>query len=406
MTYHAYNPQRQPAVSLGAFNLLSMQIPTLGQYLLPNLRSISWELESWDKAPFLRLFLNPELVSVRIEFPDNKLHLYRPATVSLIPTGGLTHLRLEFMGREYFPLDATSNLLDAASETLRSVGLDVDEEPPVAIAEKLLQLPNLRCLEVQLPGTRISPPAVVFPSLEKLVVCCRESDSLLHTLQNIPNPTLRELNVSFSGSSPSYLQTLASSLLGASIERTLLSLDFFSGIPLTEAEIRPLLLFRRLTRLNLSPDCTGEGCNAQFDDSIISELAMALPQLTSLSLGGFPCAATSDVTVTSLVTLSINCVDLDFLRLHLNTTDIITRRTHTHSRTQKFTCKLRTLSVGSQPLPSGTDDILLVTFTILLIFPRLETIESSTRDRSWEQVRRGVRLFHEASTIIPLPTEN
>jgi len=148
-------------VSLGAFNLLLMQTPTLGQYLLPNLRSIHWEIDSWDMTPFLRLFLNPELVSIHIEFPDNNPHLYRPATVSLIPTGRLTHLQLEYAESEDFPLDALCDLLDGASGTLRSVSLDI--ELSVAVAEKVLQLPNLRCLDAKMPEAKISPPQLCSP---------------------------------------------------------------------------------------------------------------------------------------------------------------------------------------------------------------------------------------------------
>ena len=387
--------------------MLSMQTPTLGHYILPNLRSIQWRIHSWQFAPFLRLFLNPELVDVHIEFPCNGPHLHRPAIVSLIPTRDLTHLRLGSMEKEDFSLDVLHNLLNEASETLRSVSLG--GELSIAVIEKLLQLPNLRCLEVQLPGTRISLPAhtAVLPSLEKLAVIYREAGSWLHVLKNIPNSTLREIDATFLGSSPTHLQTLGNSLLDANLEETLISLKCFSGdgIPLTKAGIRPLLSFRRLTTLNLVSSCTEERCGAQLNDSIISELVMALPQLTSLMLGGIPCeASTSDVTITSLVAISTHCVELDILRLHFDTNDIISRDTHTNSRTHKFTCKLRTLSVGAQPLSSNHDDILLVTFTILHIFPHVETILSTGGD--WDQVGRGVRLFRKAPRITPFPAAN
>jgi len=392
-------------VSLEAFSLLSMQTPTLGQYPLPNLRSINWWIDSWDTVPFLRLFLNPELASVQIVFPDDRPHPYLPATISLIPTGELTHLQLEQMDDEDFRQDAFYDLLDGASGTLKSISLD--RKLSVAIAEKILQLPHLRCLDTEMPEARISPPAVVFPSLEKLVVSYKEAGSWLHTLQNIPNPVLLELEASFSGSSPIYLQTLGSSLLGASIERTLVSLECTSEgrIPLTEAGIRPLLSFGGLTKLNLFSACTTQRCNFQLNDFIISELAVALPRLRALSLGSSPCkVATPDVTVSSLVALSANCVDLDSLQLHFDANDIVTRRSRTSSRTHKSTCKLRTLRVGSQPLSSKHDDILLVTFTILHIFPHLETILYT--GGPWDRVKQGVQLFQKAPRIIPIPTES
>ena len=378
-----------------------MQTPTPGQYLLPNLRSIYWEIDSWDLAPFLRLFVDPGLTNVYIKFPDKNQHLYRPTTISLIPTRDLTHLQLVSMEDEDSSPDTLQNLLDEASETLRSVSLD--GHLSMAVIEKLLQLPNLRSLDVQLPGTRIYPSKIMSSSLEKLVVSYQEAGSELHILRSIASSQILELDVTFTGSSSTYLQTLGSSLLQTGVGRTLISLTCTSRniIPLTEAGVRPLLPFRRLMVLELAASCTLGHCGVKLDDSIVSELAMALPQLTYLGLGDTPCdASTSDVTVASLAALSTNCVDLDFLRLHFNTRDITARGAHSNPETHKFACKLRALSVGSQPLPHNNEDILLVTFTILHIFPHVEKILSATG--GWKQVKRSIELFRKAPGIIPL----
>ena len=379
-----------------------MQTPTLGPHLLPNLRSFTWYAYSWDSIPFLWLFLNPGLVDVDINFPENALNIYRPAIISLIPARDLTDLRLGTMWlADPLSMDAVYNLLEQASATLRSV--DLDGDPSMAIIEKLLQLPNLRHLDVRLPGTHIPPPAVVFPSLEKLIVWYGEAASWLHILRNIPNPALQELKISFGNSSPVYFQTLGTSLLDANIGKALVSLECHGRIHLTEAGLHPFLSFGRLTKLHLNSPCTEERCTFQLNDSIISELAAALPRLTSLELGGTPCdTPTSDVTITSLVALSNNCLNLGTLQLHFNANDIISRDTHANSQTHKFTCKLRTLTVGSQPLPTNHDDILLVAFAILQIFPHLETIFTKSHD--WDQVGRAVHLFQKARKTIPSPT--
>ena len=232
-----------------------------------------------------------------------------------------------------------------------------------------------------------------------------ESGSWLHILRNIPNPALRKLKVTFRGSSLTYLRALGSSLLDGNIEQTLTSLVCccMTKIPLTEAALRPFLSFGRLTKLELLSPCTERGCSFQLNDSIISELAAALPGLTHLALGGDPCkASTSGVTITSLVTLSTNCVDLELLRLRFDANDIISRDTYANPQTHKFTCKLRTLTVGSQPLSSNHDSILVVAFAIFHIFPHLEIISSA--NQGWHRVERAVQMFRKALRTIPPPT--
>ena len=56
---------------------------------------------------------------------------------------------------------------------------------------------------------------------------------------------------------------------------------------LVEAELRSLLLFAHLTRLDIEFPCTPSRSSA-IDDDIISDLAQALRKLESLSLGGPP----------------------------------------------------------------------------------------------------------------------
>lgn len=376
-----------------------MQTAILGNYLLPNLRTIRWGYHSWDLLPFLRLFLNPELTEVGVRFPTSDPHVYRPAVISLIPTKDLTHLRLGFMwDHDPLYLDALCNLLDQASKSLRTVRLL--GELSMSVVEKLIQLPNLRHLEVHMPGSRISPPAVVFPSLETLSISYAKGSTWLHTLRNIPDPALRRLNVIYWGSSQEYLQTLGTSLIDANLHQILTSVEcgYMEAIPLTGAGLHPFLSFGGLTKLKLPSSCGRERCTFQLDDATISKLAVALPRLTYLGLGSTPCnSPPSGVTIRSLVTLSANCVNLDFLRLHFDAKTTIPRDTNTYSQAQRVTCKLRTLDVGFLPLSSDHDDILLVTFTILQIFPHLETISAVSHD--WDPVRRVTQLW--ASEPVP-----
>jgi hypothetical protein len=379
-----------------------MKAPTLGHHVLPNLLSVRWNDDyTWTLTPFLRLFLNPGLVNVRIEFPTTDPHPYHLAVVSSIPTRHLAHLRLYSLpsGNDDSFLEALQNLLEEASGTLISVCLY--GEISARIFDSLLRFHNLRYLKVESPMAPISPPDIVLPSLEKLVVRSESVSLWLPILAKIPDPALQSLKVTFlEDSSPTDFQMLGSSLQNTNKGRTLTSLKccWEDMTTITEAGLRPLLSFERLTTLILSSVYT---CIVQLDDSFICRLAMALPRLETLMLGDSLCDAvdTRNVTIEGLVALATNCVDLNFLQLPFDATDIPSRDTHANSQTRKSSCKLRTLSVGENSLlPSGHDDVSLVAFVLLRIFPHVEKIIGA--EREWREVKRVVKLLRKASTII------
>ena len=388
-----------PTASSATYHLLSMQTPTLGHIVLPNLLHIGWS-SSWELMPFLRLFLSPKLVNVRILFPDRHPHLYRLAVVPLIPTKRLVHLELIWVppGNDTSLLDALRNLLDEASGTLRSVSWG--GEIPTTIFDKLLRLRDLRYLDVELPSTPISPPEVALPSLEELVVRAGGVSSWLNIFEKIPNPALQDLKISFmEGAPPAYLQALGYSLKDANKGQNLTRFrcSWEDAITITEVELYPLLSFERLTALVLHS--RSQECTVQLDDPFVCRLAKALPRLEILRLGDAPPNAVTNVTVESLVALSMNCVDLDFLRIHFDVTSIPSRSTYENSQMRKSSCKLRTLSVGSQPPPSSDDDILRLAFAIAHIFPHVEDIRRY--GEGWRKVNQHLELFREEFTIIP-----
>jgi hypothetical protein len=372
-----------------------MQTSTLGQYILPNLHSIRWDVHPWANASFVRLFLNPGLVSVHIQFPNPRPHIYRIAAISSIPTKDLAHLRLKDMGNEESVLDALEILLDKSSETIRSVALDGGLS--TTFIDKLLRLRNLRSLEIELPDAHISPPEVALPSLVKLAVRYREDVPWFHILNNIPNPALRDLEATFLDASPTHMQSLISALIEANKKQTLtrLQCSWDELIPLTPERLRSAFSLERLTTLNLFPRCIDRLCGVQLEDSVVCALAAALPRLKSLKLGEVPCKiSTSKVTSESLAALSTNCVDLDFLQIHFDAKEIVSGASHANYQTRRFTSRLRTLSVGSQPVPSQNKDILLVASTILHIFPHVEELSNAEGD--WRLVRSGIGMLREA----------
>ena len=53
-------------------------------------------------------------------------------------------------------------------------------EPPMAVTEKLIQLPNLRHLDVPVPETRVSSPYSCVPSLETPFIGYAEGNTWLY----------------------------------------------------------------------------------------------------------------------------------------------------------------------------------------------------------------------------------
>ena len=379
-------------VSSEAYQVLSMQTSTLGQYILPNLHSLRWDVHPWTNAPFIRLFLNPGLANVHIQFPNPRPDVYRLAAISSIPTKDLAQLRLKYMGNEGPVLDALQNLLDKSSETIRSVALDGGLS--TAFIDRLFQLRNLRSLEIELPSIPISSPEVVLPSLKKLAIRYRDDVPWFHILKKIPNPALRDLEATFLDDSLTHIQTLTSSLIHANKKQTLtrLQCSWEKLTPLTVERLRSVFPLERLTTLNLLPRCIEGRCGVQLEDSIICELAKALPRLKSLKLGGVPCKVfTPNVTIESLAALSTNCVDLDFLQLHFDANKLVSSGSYTDYQSRTFTSRLRTLSVGSQPLPSDNKNIILIAFALIRIFPHVE--ELSHAEGAWKQVKLGIGLL-------------
>lgn len=103
-------------------------------------------------------------------------------------------------------------------------------------------------------------------------------------------------------------------------------------------------------------------------------LAAALPRLETLRLG-HPCGLNPcKATVTSLLSISIHCLDLTVLETHFNTLTIIgdmRRLLDGGAGRDEAKCELRSLSVGHLPLEMPGEDMEIVARGFKAIFPYL-----------------------------------
>ena len=108
---------------------------------------------------------------------------------------------------------------------------------------------------------------------------------------------------------------------------TSLNINDFSYPIIDVSFTTPIQIFRNLVQLWVGVYCPGgeEGGQWTFrlDDDEVAKLAMALPQLKSLSLG-IPCPKNiCATTVASLLPISVHCIELEDLAIHFNTTSIV-----------------------------------------------------------------------------------
>ena len=122
-------------------------------------------------------------------------------------------------------------------------------------------------------------------------------------------------------------------------------------------------------------------------DNNMENLVTALPQLESLELGDVCELNSCNTTVTSLLSISLHCLDLTILEVHFNTQTIVSdmrRLLDGGTGRDRAKCQLRNLDVGWLPLEVDGEDIETVAMGFKVIFPCLTGFECW--DDSWRRL--------------------
>ena len=182
------------------------------------------------------------------------------------------------------------------------------------------------------------------------------------------------------------------------------------SLPIDSPLISRFLPFTDLVDVVTDMDCYIRPCASQFTDDDVERLAIALPKLESLSLGGWPCSAdTCPTTVRSLLFLSVHCTRLKHLNIHFRTgsirADMLDTLGYAYSQGLYLRpkCTLTALVTGEAPLTLADHDPALISIGMLMIFPSLAKFV--TRTPTWTQLGVMVKVLGRARGLAAM-TEN
>ena len=335
-----------------------------GSVLFPKLETLLWDdHRKCIPLTFSRLFLSPRLRYVGLysvfglhDVPRSQLEALAKF-ISSLPTS-LQDLYIMCNWGAWEPLqDAVSSFVCRCGQSLRSLNTRVPLSE--AAVHHLTRLPNLhRWMTVQGPPPTV--PTSMFPSLEYLDLDEPAALPWIHLLASHEEAIPRD--------------GFTSAISHSNIRETL-QFIYCRGIIIIDSKSLPSIVkFRNLVELCLFTDCLVGNCTFRLTDHDMETLTAALPRLKAIQLG-FPCNSNlCDATVASLMSISLNCLDLTVLETHFNTLEIVSdmrRLLDGGAGRGKAKCKLQGLSVGYMPLEAREEDIETIAMGFTAIFPCL-----------------------------------
>jgi len=369
-------------VHLGAFLVfgegtlpkLRLNLPASGWF--PALQYLPWPITEANLS-YIELFFSPHLKRILIysSWSDSEVpHDIFPAialTISILPTSALQTI----LAGDDYPEVLWVYLKDSFSSVILRCGPSFTKlVSPIqltdAVTNHLLRLPNLNTWRVGGPPPNYSassfPPA--FPPLTKLILrgdAARGWVSLFNRIEDHAYAT--------QGRTP--LSELKKSLESLKVEAHLdpiLDASFASQIK----------LFRNLVSLAIDAHCHDmdgvRQCIFKLNNEAVAELAMALPQLEYLFLGR-PCFEdTCATTVACLLSISVHCLKLKELQIHISTTNIVDdlKNISEDPRFQELwslpKCTLTDLDMPQKGIPLDGPGFEIVANGMVDIFPSLK----------------------------------
>ena len=381
-----------------------LQLWTINEPLLPNLKTLDlWKIEG-PLIPFIPLFLSPRTTSISLRFFD--LNPPKVAVASVIITIPILCPELQAICLYYPPGDpmiiaAVSKIVLTTNRTTLQK-FHVDFPLTEEASEVVYKLPNLRKLSVVTEGEG-SLPSASLPNLTQLVIACDNEEHLSRLFRGATFGKLESVVFSLrSKQIGDFLKTFERVTLSLSVQNTLSMFRVFTSCS-WDPNYSSLLLFTQLVCLIIGSPCD-DGCSSRVDDDVIIKLSRAMPRLKVLRLGDMPCQElTTGATAKGLVALSLHCPDLWSLCIHFQVASLTAPPTNPGMTPNVEPTVPRTgrsfmeLIVGKMSVPE--ESVRTVALALLRIFPRIEYIGSM--DKGWRKVKDAIRA---ASKHRPLTT--
>ena len=383
--------------------LSALQLRTLNEPLLPNLRTLKFTEAPADIIPFIPLFLSRRTTRIYIHFTTSPPAVMIASVIINLSTlcPHMQNIALQTLPNDSTITHAVSEMLLACNaDTLRV--LHVDSALTEEARQVVYRLPNLHALRSTIRDPATPLLEVSLPNLAQLLIEYHHGHDWLQAFHGATLPKLAEVAVYAQCEEiGDFLEAFESVAIATSASTTLLAFEFYTSRP-WNPNYYSLLSFRQLRRLIIEFSCH-DGCSSRVDDDIILTLARAMPKLEILLLGKTPCQAPTNVTVQGLIALAHHCPGLSKLCVHFQTeTLVVLAFTEAisppggGSHPPPEGCALTNLDVGEIPLLQPY--LVVVVLTLLRIFPRLIVIEYVNEE--WRWVAETVRLSKRIDTFI------
>ena len=386
--------ESDPLDFLSSEVLSVLQLCTINEHLLPNLKTLKlWEVRE-PFIPFIPLFLSPRTTSIRIHFESDLPKLVVASTVSSLPKlcPELQEIHLWCPPRDPTVAAAVSGMVLATNRnTLQQFHTNIllTEEA----SEVIFKLSSLRSLSVVTEG-ETSLHSASLPNLTHLEIICDNEGDWPRLFHGAAFGKLDSVKF-YTGSEEigDFLGAFERVALSSSVQNTL-SKFYLSAPCLWSPKYSSLLPFTQLVDLDIEFSCE-DGCSSMVDDNIVIDLSRAMPKLVALRLGEDPCGESAmGVTAKGLTALALHCPDLEYLCVHFQVASLSTPPTRSSGTVRNtepagsWTDCCLLLVVGEIVVPE--ESVLMVALSLLRIFPRIRGI--SFINKGWRKVDKAIRI--------------
>ena len=396
-----YAPENENLPSEDILHLVNLDRPRMArQPLMPRLQLLNWTTGR-GFLPWLHLLLSPSLSEIYIDLNGGCSTPLNVAVIKALPT---THLKYIAFSTLHTNAEVDAAMLDLVFKSRRLASVYIQQEN--------------HSEDTTPPGDKSEgkEDPVELQALTSITIAFKIEPSFLPTLFNKTTlPNTRQIHLQHLGKTE-WLGSEDSfdSMLRSLSPRALDSLRYTSryhGMDITSARIQPLQSFGALRTVRVASACNANRCKFLLSDDDISAIAVAMPNLIELHLGGTPCMSTSvNVSMDSLATLAAYCTKLRDLQIHFDAAGFISRALDIPNdhiappRLVPNSCQLTQLNVGMIPLRGTRDGYWAVGMALLQIFPNLKSIkyyqQPTFGGNEWGEVTRVIKVQRNVANLM------